>query len=502
MATEIVVGIPGGGKTTTLLNIVEDELASGTPPDRIGYISFTKRAAEEAIGRASTRFKLARKAFPYFRTIHSLCFQALGIKSADVLQGHRLEEFGDVVGCKITGRFSLDDGTFTGFEKGDRLLFMENLARVRRIPLRQLYDEDGDQLSFHELERFAGALAAYKSDLGILDFTDMLQQFVDSGSTVKLDVLLVDECQDLSLLQWDVVLKLASGARRFVVAGDDDQAIYRWAGADVERLVDLQGSVKELTQSWRVPVTVQAIANQIVSRIRHRREKVWLPRKEQGLVQFHANESSVDLSGPDILVLARNRYLLREFERVIRSAGYLYDMQGTRSIRTALLDAVLTWERLRQGRAGVTGADCRKMYEQMSVGTSVTRGFKMLPDFEDTDEVNMDALRDRGGLLVDPEKFWFDALDRLPMTDVAYLRAARRRGENLTAPPRIRLSTIHGMKGGEGRQVVLLTDMAARTAAEAVKAPDDEQRVWYVAVTRAREELHIVAPKTTRNYSF
>jgi superfamily I DNA/RNA helicase len=501
MTPEIVLGPPGTGKTTTLLGIVEDELTSGTHPDRIGYVSFTRRAAEEAITRACERFNLNKKQFPFFRTLHSLCFRAMGLSSSEVLEGKRLQEFGDLIGYKITGRFSLEDGTIFGFEKGDRLLFMENLARVRSVPLRSVYDEDSDELSFWEVERFSKALAAYKEELGVLDFTDMLQQFVRSSIDVNLEVLLVDEGQDLSLLQWEVVRKLAAGARRVVVAGDDDQAIYRWAGADVETLIQMPGNVRVLSQSWRVPRSVQRVAAEVVGRIGSRREKVWAPREEEGLVRRHASPESLDLSGPDILILGRNRYVMKEFEREIRGAGYLYEFQGARSIRPSVLNAVLTWERLRQGRTNVTGDDCRKMYDQMSVGVGFKRGFKTLNQFEDEQPILMSDLVERGGLLCRPDILWYDALDKMAMTDVAYIRAARRRGENLLAPPRIRLSTIHGMKGGEGQQVILLTDMASRTHQEARRFPDDEARVWYVAVTRARQELHILAPRTPRYYN-
>ena len=499
---EIILGPPGTGKTTTLIGMVEDELAAGVPPSRIAYLSFTRRAAEEAISRATQKFDGMRKTdFPHFRTLHSLCFKTMGLSSSGILEGKRLEEFGRLVGYKITGRFSLEDGTVFGFEKGDRLLFMENLARVRGVPLRTVYDEDSDELSFHEVERFARTLAQYKQDQGVIDFTDMLMEFVNSDIEIDIDVLLIDEAQDLSLLQWMVVWKLAKSVRRFVIAGDDDQAIYRWAGADVDTLVQMQGDVRVLDQSWRVPREVQKIASSIVGRIRTRRPKKWRPRDEDGEVRWHPSLESVDLSGPDILVLGRNRYILREFESTIRSLGYLFEFQGARSIRPSTLDAVITWERVRQDRDGVTTLACRKMYDLLSVGKGFKRGHKTLPQLDDDcDCVTYQMLAERGGLLVTKDKMWFDALDRLPLTDIAYIRAARRRKENLLAPPRIRLSTIHGIKGGEAAEVVLITDMAARTMQEARKNPDDECRVWYVAVTRAREKLHIVAPQTTRFY--
>lgn len=498
---EILLGPPGTGKTTSLLEIVDEELANGVHPSRIAYLSFTRRAAEEAISRACTKFSgCSRSDFPYFRTLHSLCFRLMGLTSSGILEGRRLEEFGKRVGYRITGKFSLEDGTMFGFERGDRLLFMENLARVRGVPLRSVYDEDHDDLSFHEVDRFARTLAEYKAEMGIVDFTDMLSQFVESGTPPEIDVLIVDEAQDLSQMQWRVVRRLADGARRFVIAGDDDQAIYRWAGADVETLITMAGDTRVLSQSYRVPRAVQRLAGSIISRVHHRREKIWRPRDSDGELQHHATDESIDLSGPDILVLGRNRYVLREFENKIRALGYLYEFQGAQSIRPSVLGAVLTWERLRQGRPGISASDCRKMYDLMSSGHGVARGHKTLPRFGEEEEVTIEALHERGGLQVPRDRLWYDALDKLSGTDVSYIRAARRRGETFASSPRIRLSTIHGMKGGEARQVVLLTDMATRTYQESLRSPEDEARVWYVGATRARESLHIVSPQTTRFY--
>ena len=90
---EIILGPPGTGKTTTLLGIVDEELQRGVPPDRIGYVSFTKKAANEAIGRACKKFSLTERQLPFFRTLHSLCFWALGLTPNDVLERNRLLEF-------------------------------------------------------------------------------------------------------------------------------------------------------------------------------------------------------------------------------------------------------------------------------------------------------------------------------------------------------------------------------------------------------------------------
>ena len=68
-------------------------------------------------------------------------------------------------------------------------------------------------------------------------------------------------------------------------------------------------------------------------------------------------------------------------------------------------------------------------------------------------------------------------------------------GEKLNQDPRINLSTIHGAKGGECDNVVLLTDLTENTQKGYDKNPDDEERLFYVGATRTKETLHIVRPR-------
>jgi superfamily I DNA/RNA helicase len=103
-------------------------------------------------------------------------------------------------------------------------------------------------------------------------------------------------------------------------------------------------------------------------------------------------------------------------------------------------------------------------------------------------------LRDFNGLLATPDMAWNEALDKLPDVDVAYINALVRRGEDLTTEPRIRLSTIHGAKGGEADNVVLFTDITAAAEASMASDPDSMHRVFYVAVTRTRQNLYTLEP--------
>ena len=70
----------------------------------------------------------------------------------------------------------------------------------------------------------------------------------------------------------------------------------------------------------------------------------------------------------------------------------------------------------------------------------------------------------------------------------------RRNGENLQGAPRITISTIHAAKGGESTNVVLLPQLTVATEEGFHKNPDDEHRLYYVGVTRTKNNLHIVEP--------
>jgi superfamily I DNA/RNA helicase len=141
------------------------------------------------------------------------------------------------------------------------------------------------------------------------------------------------------------------------------------------------------------------------------------------------------------------------------------------------------------------------MYELMSTRERVAYGMKAkLNKAPENLQVSFADLNKDFGLVAQPRFTWDVALDKMPDEEKQYFLAALRRGEKLASEPRIRISTIHSVKGGEADHVVLSTDMAQRTFNEYEANPDDEHRVWYVGITRARQSLHIIQPQTDRAY--
>ena len=498
MYPEIILGIPGSGKTTTLLQIVEEELNRGIPPDRIAYISFTRKATEEAIERACKKFGLSRSNFPYFRTIHSLAFHQLCLRNTEVFEGSKIQEFANWANVKITGRFS-EDGTLSGYEIGDKILFLDNLSRITETPLKSLYNISDENIPWSEIERVTKCLSVFKKENGLYDFTDMLEIYIKIGNKPKLDVLLCDEVQDQSALQWKIVEKLAQNTKRVVLAGDDDQNLYSWCGSDVKRLISQPGDVRVLERSYRLTKEIKELANSVICRVKYRRPKVWAPRDGVGVIERVKSFNDIDLSGQDILILARNTYLLKEqIEPELKRSGFIFEKNGYSSIREGLLRAIVDWENLRNG-AKLPVSSILNLYEYISSNSGIKRGYKKLPGFENPDEmVDINQLKISGGLLVDG--IWHESLDRIPNNDKSYILAARKRGEKILSKPRIRISTIHGAKGGEAEHVILLKEMARKTFREMQNDQDSEHRVAYVGITRTKDKLSIVDSETERSY--
>ena len=99
MSNEIAIyGPPGTGKTTKLLDIIEDAIANGVDPQRIAFLSFTRKAAQEAVDRACVKFNLDQKHFHHFRTLHSLAFRWVGMKTEDVIKPPDMRFLGKKLG--------------------------------------------------------------------------------------------------------------------------------------------------------------------------------------------------------------------------------------------------------------------------------------------------------------------------------------------------------------------------------------------------------------------
>jgi len=484
---KLILGGPGAGKTATLLNEVERILAGGVSPHRLAFVAFTNAAADEARARACEQFGFATDDLPWFRTIHSLAFRQLGLSRSEVMGHKDYTEFAKITretfGANVEGPAAIGaNGSL-----GARMLAVEEYARTTLTPLKEAWHTQGGEIDWFRLDRLAQALQTYKRDSWKVDFTDMLLMYPRECEPLDVDAAIVDEAQDLTPAQWQVIWHAFANAKELVVAGDDDQAIYRWSGADVDTFLALDGEKHVLPRSYRLPQSVFDLSQQIVKRIGRRYSKQMAPAAKQGSVNFLQSEHEVDLTLGTWLLLARNGHMLEGLAQAAYDQGVVYSVRGEPSVRKKDVRAIRAWETLRNGRA-VSGEDAKNALTAL--------GWQELPLLEGEAHYRASDLG-LGDALNTP---WFDALQGISYERREYYQVCLRRGDDLNAAPRVRIKTIHGAKGAEAEHTLVKTDMSYRTYRGYRLDPESEHRVFYVGLTRASETLNITMPQSPHAY--
>ena len=463
-----VVGPPGTGKTRRLLNNVQRYSDIGVPLNKIGYFAFTRKAAGEARDRfLKVKTELTKKDIKYFQTLHSLAFNTLGLKEENVMQELNYKVIGETCGIQIKYA-SYETNNWNGiFSSDSEYLSMINLARVREISVMDQLDrnEHLSRIERDKLDAIEQEINSYKKVFGLIDFTDMIQKFLDKGVSPKFDVIFVDEAQDLSLIQWSMIKKIEKDTNCDVwVAGDDDQAIFGWAGADVDSFINWEAREIPLKQSERVPTIIQKKALHVIDRIQENRiDKEYFPKAESGEIFERYKLSDIDMSKGDWLILTRTKSLLKPVITFLKKKGFFFNTAQGNSIGKSLYEDIQNWSKL------------QKKIE--------------LP------EIQVQRIRERIEGSMNLSLKWYDVFNKLTDSQITYMKLLLLNGENPTEDARIKVSTIHGAKGGEATNVVLFLNETANTIKGAKKSAakqDEEYRVWYVGITRTMKNLYLI----------
>jgi DNA helicase-2/ATP-dependent DNA helicase PcrA len=479
-----IYGPPGTGKTTRLLQLLEQELKQ-LKPWQLAFLTFTRSARREALERA----KLSEDELKHCRTIHAICWRQLGMSRDRMVTPKALREWGKHIGMELSGYdpdpFAEDAyGDAKQATSGDQLLRLNHLGRHRRVHLREMLQDAPPELTWELASWFTKAYREWKRQEGLLDFTDLLTQYLERGSPLRIATAMVDEAQDLSRLQWSVMKKLTGEARRLFIAGDDDQAIFTWAGASADELNRFPADeVEILSQSHRVPRAVMKVAQEVIHRVspQHRQEKTVLPRNSEGEVSRAGFLSLKDLEGPSAFVLYRHHHRGRQLAKELEEMSFPFRGHGSylHDKNTELvLSGIAHW----------------------SLNQTAT-----------ADESRAALLRTRE---TDSPMLAAEALRRVPSDWSAWLEMALTRiekapylrrcveihGWDEVLQPTITLQSIHQAKGQEADTVILDTDLSRRAWEGLQAKPDDEHRVWFVGVTRARERLVVLSANNPLRY--
>ena len=269
--------------------------------------------------------------------------------------------------------------------------------------------------------------------------------------------------------------KLKEHTDDIYLAGDDDQAIFAWAGADVDRFISQKADQeKVLKYSKRISRAVQEQSEIPIEKIEGlRKEKDYYPRDYEGECEYINNLDHVDLTTGRWVILTRTISRLVSMKKELRERNLYYQTKKEKSFKVRVYNAHINYNSWCRGKI-LDEKEWKDIEEYIG---------KKMEDWE-------------------PDLDWFDAFKEVEYEDKEYIKEMMENGEDLDLPARIFISTIHAFKGGEQDNVILCLDQPNKIKKAVRKSKsksDEEHRVWYVGITRARNNLYKLKSKKKVN---
>lgn len=539
MRVERLIGGAGTGKTAYILAEMDRIFAEqGLAPGQIAFATFTRSGCTEMAERAARRWGYTPNALKNFRTVHSLGYRCLGIDEDRIItnDSRSLEWVGNTIGIDLatatdeSGAVVYRALTADGDDEAASLALWD-LARVTLRSMDDILAERllaGDPAPPREtIEYVVSRYESAKTAYGKADFCDIVLRFAGVRMTLGgpslcqpegdlpegLRAVFVDECQDNSALVDMAIMRLAHtpGVEYALLVGDPMQSIYEsFAGGSARHFMGWQATQSVMPKSFRCPAPILDLGEQC---LREMGSGYWdrgiAPADHPGVVTqsgapLDAIQDHVDLS-EQTLIIARCSYALQPYADILDDLGIPYSRVG-RLENPDLLGFSALWS-LQSGE-DILSEDWKHAIDLIPVkhnhlGALLSEGEKTA--WLDGRRLDLDFVGpldlERAGctsVLADVIRRgeWLQALKQSKQeTARRWVTVARRHGPQLATRPSVRLATIHAAKGLEADTVLLSTCSSQRVERGREQSSlrhDEECRVNYVAVTRARKKLVIV----------
>ncbi|MFB6068986.1 MAG: UvrD-helicase domain-containing protein [Halobacterium sp.] len=556
-------GGPGSGKTTALLDHVEEILEDDDVAVRdILVVSYTRAAAAEVRERLAERLDVnPRSLRGNVATMHAKAYELLGLSRSDVVGEDDKEDFCEEYGIPFEDEYASGSRrTARSTTLGNKVIATSQwLQRTGRdvadwydVPFRWNDEEvrlppdidDNAQTGNkytptwpssddrHDIPEAIRAWRAYKGENDLVGFADMLERVKQRSLLPDVDYLVIDEFQDITNLQYDVYEEWRPHMERVLIAGDDDQVVYAWQGADPALLLNTKVTDDVvLPNSYRLPSEVLQVVQQEISHIDTRQEKDLEPRKEGGSVEAIDSPSMLDLvrnvrrtvestDDETVMVLFRARYQLFDFVDEFIGEGIPFKALTDQRMWTDRLQQYISAVEALENDEDVDGLEARRLMDMLQDSAFGTRERSDLREAideaqgEDTDLTDLtfsaDFIRDFVPFVPGPSAA-ADMLRKVTRYQRRSIDAYFQGEYRGMDPDRVRVGTIHSAKGREADHVFLATDLTEKVVEQmaATADPEDvpegveftsktspvplltdnERRVFYVGMSRARERL-------------
>ena len=584
----LVIAGAGSGKTRVLVHRVAYLVESGVRPDEILLLTFTRRASEEMLRRASILLD-QRCSKVSGGTFHSF---------ANMI----LRKYAPAVG--LSNSFSIIDEsdaqdavnlirTQLGFHKTEKRFprkkaILESISKSvnKSSPIEEiLYDEYPQFIEWaDEIKKIRDEYIKYKRLKSLVDYDDLLvflrnllatREDIRQTLSRKYKYIMVDEYQDTNKLQAHIACLLSSEHKNIMVVGDDAQSIYSFRGANFKNIMDFPkifngARIITLEENYRSTQPILNLTNAVIKEARDKFEKHLYTKKqgknlpifvdardENAQSKFVADkvlelrEEGIELS--DMAVLFRSGWHSNDLEVELASrdipfakyggqkfveAAHIKDVLSYLRIAHNMLDEV-SWFRALLLIPGIGPKTAQALINEVIVAKkgfspeekffkkteSLVKLFELLRDIDAASQTPQELIRifleyyqpllkekydDFNKRLND-----LDSLERIAsrykslgsfLTDMALEppeRSLIEAGTKDLDDSRLTLSTIHSAKGLEWHTVFLIYaaegHLPSYLSLENEDDIEEERRLFYVAATRAKENLILLKPHIDRS---
>lgn len=505
-----IFGPPGTGKTTWLLNKLEEVINSGVDVSRIAYLTFSVAAREEAKDRAVSRLPhINPEKFKYFKTIHGICFSELDLGRGHVMQTDDYLEFAKFCGIQFSSDYS-DDLDPSGSPKGGSSSWGNRYMNVRQLAAATMLEANSNKffeeywpadLSVEIYQYMMGKYSEFKQEKIKFDFVDMLEMYLRTGDPLPVSHIFVDEAQDLSEIQWRLIRLFSGRSQYLYLAGDDDQAIYSFIGASQYGFLDHRADETIiLSRSYRLRSTIWKFANGIIQQVGRRQNKEIDTRGDGGTINWWgmgASELIDRITLDDVLIICPTNIQLSGIQARLQERGISHTYKGLSVSEYAITESFYWYHKARKGVSIPISAAAKILrILKLEGAKAMADQARLTPD----DTIGKPELTDLGILWMAGRESCDYVSNRKKHSRVNHqsfdIALKSQNIETMIQKPRVRLTTYHGSKGLEASRVVLVTDCSKPAVDYADRNPDYERRLAYVGVTRAKEEVHISRPQT------
>lgn len=489
---ERVYGPPGTGKTTWIADQATKEIEK-YGPDLVSICSLTKAAIHEAKDRGIPIDE------ENLTTLHARCKRSIGAPApAELYMSDFAKEYPLYAMGNGLPKYMREDRAEAIIRSGATAYDMVQYNRQRMIPIK---DWRPDLVKWHEVWK------QWCMESGHMDYSMWLEECLTNTKLPHQKVVFVDEAQDHTPLQLAVIR--AWPTERLVLVGDDDQSLYEWSGSIPDAFLDPSIQVEKemvLSRSYRVPRVIHRLAMEIISRVTYRKEKLYNPRDIEGIVDrssFQISESRMwpmeeIEDGREHMIISPCAYQLEGIISQLKIQGIPFHNPYRRSNAT--------WNPLYTDIA----IAARSYLTDRWIGASIARWAQIMKSEVFTNSASlftMCAQREKEEISYDElrpflaERYAEALLSRKPEALIKLKRNVQGSWEYYEKVfkghlviPKITIGTIHSVKGGECEVVHVFPDLSRSGYEELHNDPDKLHRLFYTAVTRAKDSIVIHKP--------